>query len=87
MLGNESSLVDDICAPGGLRPQPDPTDLRRFVDTASNMDGLMLADLLREKMVSRREGVSEQATKWDKCPNIRARFTTAIAWWHRRHEG
>jgi hypothetical protein len=31
---------------------PDAADLRRFVDTASSMDGLRIAELLREKMVS-----------------------------------
>jgi hypothetical protein len=44
-------VVDDITAPGGLRPLPDAADLRRFVDTASSMDGLRIAELLRVKMV------------------------------------
>jgi hypothetical protein len=52
VLGSEESVVDDITAPGGLRPLPDAADLRRFVDTASSMDGLRIAELLREKMVS-----------------------------------
>jgi hypothetical protein len=51
VLGSEEEVVDDICAPGGLRPLPDPADLQRFVDTASNMDGLRIAELLREKLV------------------------------------
>jgi hypothetical protein len=51
VLGSEESVVDDITAPGGLRPLPDAADLRRFVDTASSMDGLRIAELLREKMV------------------------------------
>jgi hypothetical protein len=52
VLGSESALVDDITTPGGVRALPDPADLRRFVDTVSNMDGLCIADLLRQKMVS-----------------------------------
>lgn len=51
VLGSESALVDDITTPGGVRVLPDPADLRRFVDTASSMDGLTIAELLREKMV------------------------------------
>lgn len=51
VLGSESALVDDITTPGGVRALPDPADLRRFVDTASSMDGLRIAELLREKMV------------------------------------
>lgn len=35
----------------GLRLAPDPDDLRKFVEAASSMDGLLLAELLREKMV------------------------------------
>ncbi|WIA22382.1 hypothetical protein OEZ85_004689 [Tetradesmus obliquus] len=54
VLGSEESVVDDITAPGGLRPLPDAADLRRFVDTASSMDGLRIAELLREKMESAR---------------------------------
>ncbi|WIA42842.1 hypothetical protein OEZ86_008769 [Tetradesmus obliquus] len=54
VLGSEESVVDDITAPGGLRPLPDAADLRRFVDTASSMDGLRIAELLREKMESPR---------------------------------
>jgi hypothetical protein len=38
-------------AAGGLRPLPDAADLRRFVDSASSMDGLRIAELLRDKMV------------------------------------
>jgi len=51
VLGTEEGLVDDITTPGGLRPLPDPADLRRFVDNASSMDGLKIAELLRGKMV------------------------------------
>lgn len=51
VLGSESALVDDITTPGGVRALPDPADLRRFVDTASSMDGLRIAEVLREKMV------------------------------------
>jgi hypothetical protein len=50
-MGSEDQAVEDICTPGGLRPMPDPSDLQRFVDTASNMDGLRIAELLREKLV------------------------------------
>lgn len=50
VLGSEEGLVDDICAPGGLRPVPDASDLRRFVEAASAMDGLRLAEVLRAKM-------------------------------------
>jgi hypothetical protein len=52
VLGSEAALVDDITTPGGVRALPDPADLRRFVDTAGSMDGLRLAELLREKLVS-----------------------------------
>lgn len=51
VLGSEEALVGDITTPGGLRPLPDAADLRRFVDTASSMDGLRLGELLRDKMV------------------------------------
>lgn len=50
VLGSEGQLVSDMCAPGGLRALPDPQDLKRFVGAASNMDGLRIAELLREKM-------------------------------------
>jgi hypothetical protein len=51
VLGSEAALVEDITTPGGLRPLPDAADLRRFVDTASALDGLALAEQLRDKMV------------------------------------
>lgn len=51
--------MDDITAPGGLRALPDAADLRRFVDTASNMDGLRIAELLREKMVGGTAGLAK----------------------------
>lgn len=60
VLGSESALVDDITTPGGVRALPDPKDLRRFVDTASSMDGLTIAELLREKMVRGCAVVPEQ---------------------------
>jgi hypothetical protein len=72
VLGSESALVDDITTPGGVRALPDPKDLRRFVDTASSMDGLTIAELLREKMVRGRgaaggcvlqEGLFEQSMR------------------------
>ncbi|GIL49429.1 hypothetical protein Vafri_5766 [Volvox africanus] len=50
VLGSEAQLVDSICAPGGLRLAPDPEDLRRFVEAAGNLDGIKLAELLRDKM-------------------------------------
>lgn len=50
VMGSEEQLVDDICTPGGLRAVPDPEDLSRFVAAASNMDGLQIGDLLRQKM-------------------------------------
>jgi len=50
VLGSEESIVDDITTPSGLRPLPDASDLRRFVEAASTMDGLRLAELLRAKM-------------------------------------
>jgi hypothetical protein len=50
VLGTEESVVDDVTTPGGLRPAPDASDLRRFVEAASAMDGLRLAELLRAKM-------------------------------------
>ena len=50
VLGSEDALVDDITTPGGLRPVPDAADLRRFVEAASTMDGLRLAELLRAKL-------------------------------------
>lgn len=43
--------MDDITTPGGVRALPDPADLRRFVDTASSMDGLRVAEVLRDKLV------------------------------------
>ena len=48
--GGEEALVDDITAPGGLRPAPDDADLRRFAEAAGALDGLKLAELLRAKM-------------------------------------
>ncbi|GIL73671.1 hypothetical protein Vretimale_5445 [Volvox reticuliferus] len=50
VLGSEAQLVDGICTPGGLRLAPDAEDLRRFVEAAGNLDGIKLAELLREKM-------------------------------------
>ena len=49
--GGEQRLVDELCAPGGMRAAPDPQDLRLFVESASSMDGLRVGELLIEKMV------------------------------------
>ena len=49
--GGEQRLVDELCAPGGMRAAPDPEDLRLFVESASSMDGLRVGELLIEKMV------------------------------------
>ena len=51
VLGTEEQLVDDICAQAGMRPMPNVDDLRKFVESASNMDGLKIAELLMAKMV------------------------------------
>ncbi|GLC64790.1 AP-4 complex accessory subunit Tepsin [Pleodorina starrii] len=52
VLGSEAQLVDSVCTPGGMRLAPDPDDLRRFVEAAGSVDGLKLAELLRDKMES-----------------------------------
>jgi hypothetical protein len=65
VLGSEEGLVDDITTPGGLRPAPDASDLRRFVEAASAMDGLRLAELLRAKMEGPGgAGGSSTGTSW-----------------------
>lgn len=51
VMGNEEQLVDDVCAPVGIRAAPDPEDLRKFVELSSNMDGLRIGELLIQKMV------------------------------------
>ncbi|KXZ53314.1 hypothetical protein GPECTOR_7g1208 [Gonium pectorale] len=50
VLGSEDQLVEGICTPGGLRLAPDPDDLRRFVEAIGSLDGLRVAELLRDKM-------------------------------------
>jgi hypothetical protein len=51
MLGSEQGLVDDITASGGLRAIPSQEDLKQFVEAASNMDGLKIAELMMGKLV------------------------------------
>lgn len=51
VLGSEEALVDDMCAAGGMRPIPDAQDLRKFVEAASNMDGLKIAELMMSRLV------------------------------------
>ncbi len=36
---------------GGLRQTPPPEDLKRFVEAASSLDGLKLAELMMAKLV------------------------------------
>lgn len=50
--GDESQLVDDMCAPQGLRAQPDREALRTFVENAASMNGPTVAQHLQTKMVS-----------------------------------
>eukprot|EP00195_Chlamydomonas_chlamydogama_P001546 CAMPEP_0202923474 /NCGR_PEP_ID=MMETSP1392-20130828/78467_1 /ASSEMBLY_ACC=CAM_ASM_000868 /TAXON_ID=225041 /ORGANISM="Chlamydomonas chlamydogama, Strain SAG 11-48b" /LENGTH=351 /DNA_ID=CAMNT_0049617155 /DNA_START=57 /DNA_END=1109 /DNA_ORIENTATION=- len=52
VMVSEFQLVEDICTPGGMRPTPDPEDLRKFVELASGMDGLKIGELLIQKMNS-----------------------------------
>jgi hypothetical protein len=51
VIASEEELVNDICAPVGLRPSPDQEDLRKFVESTSNRDGLRIGELLIVKMV------------------------------------
>ena len=45
------ALVDDLCAPRGMRAQPDRDDLKQFVETAASMNGRLIAERLQAKMV------------------------------------
>eukprot|EP00798_Chlamydomonas_sp_ICE-L_P022194 gene22194-29254_t len=63
VMGTESQLVDDICAPAGMRPNPDRADLQKFVESVSNMDGLKIADLLMEKMAVREAATRDVSTR------------------------
>ncbi len=49
-------ITPALALPPGLRLAPDPEDLRKFVEAASSMDGLHIAELLRGKMVGRGRG-------------------------------
>ncbi|MEW5297566.1 MAG: hypothetical protein WDW36_000769 [Sanguina aurantia] len=46
----EQAVVDAMCTPGGMRVAPEAQDLRQFVESVSGMDGLRVAELLRDKM-------------------------------------
>lgn len=48
---DEEGVVDGICRPGGLRPQPEKQDLVDFVEAVSILDGPRVAALLEDKMV------------------------------------
>ena len=48
---DEVALVDDLCAPRGMRAQPDRDDLKQFVETAASMNGRLIAERLQAKMV------------------------------------
>lgn len=52
-------MVDAMCTPGGMRVAPEAQDLRQFVESVSGMDGLRVAELLREKMVSNLRGENQ----------------------------
>ncbi|KAL6764886.1 hypothetical protein V8C86DRAFT_1215418 [Haematococcus lacustris] len=52
VLGTEEALVDDISTAGGVRPAPSEQDLRQFVEAASSMDGLRIAELMMKKLAS-----------------------------------
>ncbi len=41
-----------VCGRAGLRLAPEQEDLRRFVEAVGSLDGLKVAELLRDKMVS-----------------------------------
>lgn len=41
------------CGRAGLRLAPEQEDLRRFVEAVGSLDGLKVAELLRDKMVRR----------------------------------
>jgi hypothetical protein len=62
MLGTEQGVVDDITASGGLRATPTPEDLKQFVEAASNLDGLKIAELMMGKLVSGAAGAGAQPT-------------------------
>eukprot|EP00208_Stichococcus_sp_RCC1054_P006621 CAMPEP_0206138492 /NCGR_PEP_ID=MMETSP1473-20131121/3366_1 /ASSEMBLY_ACC=CAM_ASM_001109 /TAXON_ID=1461547 /ORGANISM="Stichococcus sp, Strain RCC1054" /LENGTH=918 /DNA_ID=CAMNT_0053531945 /DNA_START=84 /DNA_END=2840 /DNA_ORIENTATION=- len=55
--GSARDVVDRLCAAGGVRAQPGAEELRTFVDTIGELDGLEVGSLLAEKM----EGTSWQA--------------------------
>ncbi|KAF5838824.1 hypothetical protein DUNSADRAFT_2209 [Dunaliella salina] len=50
--GSEQILLDTLTQPGGVRAQPPKEDLQHFVEAASSMDGLKMAELMREKLGS-----------------------------------
>jgi hypothetical protein len=50
-------LLDTLTQPGGVRAEPPKEDLQQFVESASSMDGLKMAELMMAKMVGRQNGV------------------------------
>lgn len=60
--------------PGGVRAQPGAEELRTFVDTIGELDGLEVGSLLAEKMVScdRARGPSLQPVNANTQPSVKA---------------
>jgi hypothetical protein len=52
VLSAEKQLVQGICNGGGVRVQPRPEDLQKFVKSASSLDGEQLARQLLAQVVA-----------------------------------
>ena len=57
----ETQLVDNICAPGGLRPRPATADVKRFISRCKTLDAEMMAGLLVDRVCSDDWTVSAKA--------------------------
>lgn len=59
VIGDEASLVRDMCTSGGLRPQPSPDQLCRFVEKVAVLDAYVAAVELTDHLSD--EGISWQS--------------------------
>tara|TARA_B100000795_G_scaffold222782_1_gene177786 strand:+ start:48 stop:2645 length:2598 start_codon:yes stop_codon:yes gene_type:complete len=57
----ETQLVDNICAPGGLRPRPATADVKKFIARCKTLDAEMMAGLLVDRVCSDDWTVSAKA--------------------------
>lgn len=57
----ETQLVDNICAPGGLRPRPPANDVKKFISRCQTLDAEMMAGLLVDRVCSEDWTVSAKA--------------------------